>query len=122
MRETGASNDLAPFMFKRIFRRRPDSLADCPACGADFVYPVEWYPEDEESWRMLLRCGACHVRREAIVSNLDAAQFDRELDIAEASIRREADLLSREHLAEEAERFATALELDLIDAEDFARS
>ena len=69
---------------------------------------------------MLLRCGACDVRREAIVSNQEAARFDRDLDIAEADMRREADLLSREQLAEEAERFATALELDLIDAEDFA--
>ena len=66
--------------------------------------------------------GACHVRREAIVTNLDAAQFDRDLDIAEARIRREADVLGHEQLAEQGERFVTALELDLIDAEDFARS
>ena len=122
MRETGRSNDLAPFMFKRILRRRPASLADCPACGADFVHPVEWSPEDGDNWWMLLRCGACHERRDAIVSNLEAAQFDRDLDMAEARIRREADSLNREQLADEAERFATALELDLIDAEDFAGS
>lgn len=109
-------------MFKRILRRRPASLADCPACGADFVHPVEWSPEDAHRWWMLLRCGACDVRREAIVSNLDAARFDRDLDLAEAHMRREADLLSREQLAEEVDRFATALELDLIDAEDFAGS
>lgn len=70
---------------------------------------------------MLLRCGACHTRREALVSNLEAAQFDRDLDVAVARIRQEAETLSREQLAEEAERFATALELDLIGAEDFAR-
>jgi hypothetical protein len=108
-------------MFKRLFRRRPASLADCPACGADFVHPVEWSPKDSERWWMLLRCGACQTRREAIVSNLDAAQFDRDLDAAVARIRHEAETLSREQLAEEAERFATALELDLIGAEDFAR-
>jgi hypothetical protein len=71
---------------------------------------------------MVLRCGACHDCREAIVSNLDAAEFDRNLDVAQARIRREAELLSRELLAEEAERFVTALELDLIGAEDFGRS
>jgi hypothetical protein len=109
-------------MFKRILRRRPASLADCPACGADFVHPVEWSPEDAHRWWMLLRCGACDVLREAIVSNDEAARFDRDLDIAEAGMRREADLLSREHLAEAVDRFATALELDLIDAEDFAGS
>jgi hypothetical protein len=109
-------------MFKRILRRRPASLADCPACGADFVHPVEWRPEDADRWWMLLRCGACNARREAMVGNLDAARFDRDLDIAEARMRRKADLLSREQLAEEIDRFATALELDLIDAEDFAGS
>jgi hypothetical protein len=109
-------------MFKRILRRRPASLADCPACGADFVHPVEWSPEDAHKWWMLLRCGACNVRREAVVSNHAAAQFDRDLDIAEARMRHEADLLSREQLAEEVDRFATALELDLIDAEDFEGS
>ena len=122
MRETGGSNDLAPFMFKRLFRRRPASLADCPACGADFVHPVEWSTSGCDHWRMLLRCGACHVRREAIVCNLDAAQFDRDLNVAEARIRREADLLGHEQLAEQTELFVTALELDLIDAEDFAGS
>jgi hypothetical protein len=109
-------------MFKRIFRRRTRSLADCPACGAHFVHPVEWGPKDDEHWWMLLRCGACHDWREAIVDNLDAADFDRDLDIAQARMRREAELLSQELLAEEAERFATALELDLIGAEDFGRS
>jgi hypothetical protein len=109
-------------MFKRIFRSRPESLADCPACGSDFVYPVEWSPEGADRWWMLLRCGACDLRREAIVSNLDAAGYDRDLDVAQARMRRAAERLSREQLADEAERFATALELDLIDAEDFARS
>jgi uncharacterized Zn finger protein len=109
-------------MFKRILRRRPASLADCPACGADFVHPVEWSPQDSEHWRMLLRCGACGASREATVTDDDAVRFDRDLDRAEAGMRRDADLLSQEQLAEEAERFATALALDLIDAEDFARS
>jgi hypothetical protein len=109
-------------MFKRIFRRRTRSLADCPACGAHFVHPVEWSPKDDEHWWMLLRCGACHECREAIVDNLDAADFDRDLDIAQARMRREAERLSQELLADEAERFATALELDLIGAEDFGRS
>jgi hypothetical protein len=114
-------NDLAPFMFKHLFRRRHASLADCPACGADFVHPVEWSPQDADRWWMVLRCGGCHERREEIVSNLDAAEFDRDLDLAVALIRHEAETLSREQLAEETERFVTALKLDLIGAEDFAR-
>jgi hypothetical protein len=108
-------------LFKRFFTRPRRSLADCTSCGADYVYPVEWSPHDEESWWMLLRCGACGASREETVSDQEAEIYDRELDRAEHRMRREADRLSRERLVEQAESFATALELDLIGAEDFAR-
>jgi hypothetical protein len=70
---------------------------------------------------MLLRCGACGVSREETVSDFDADLYDRELDRAERRMRRAADRLSHERLAEQADSFATALQLDLIGAEDFAR-
>jgi transcription elongation factor Elf1 len=108
-------------VFKRIFNRRRATLADCTACGADFVHPVEWSPRDEDNWWMLLRCGACGTSREVTVANAEAELYDRELDRAEDRMRRAADRLSRERLADQAESFATALELDLIGAEDFAR-
>lgn len=107
-------------MFKRIFRPR-QSLAHCDVCDADFVHPVEWSPEGDEHWWMLLRCGACGTSREATVPDAEAAQYDRELDRAEHGMQRMADRLSRERLAEQADAFATALELDLIGVEDFAR-
>jgi uncharacterized Zn finger protein len=108
-------------MFKRFLRRRQASLADCSACGADFVHPVEWSTHDHEHWWMLLRCGACGDRREEIVPDGEAQAYDRELDRAEHDMKREAERLNREQLAQQAESFATALELDLIGAEDFAR-
>jgi hypothetical protein len=108
-------------LFKRIFNRRPATLSDCTDCGADFVHPVEWSPNDGGTWWMLLRCGACGTSREATVPDEEAERYDRELDMAEYHMRRAADRLSEEQLAEEAETFATALELDLIGAEDFAR-
>jgi hypothetical protein len=110
-----------PFVFKRIFSRRRATLADCTACGTDFVHPVEWSPHDADHWWMLLRCGACGQRREATVPDAEAELYDRELDRAELDMRRDAERLSRERLADQAESFATALELDLIGAEDFAR-
>ena len=70
---------------------------------------------------MLLRCGACGTSREETVPDEEAARYDRELDLAEYRMRRAADRLSKELLEEQAESFATALQLDLIGAEDFAR-
>jgi uncharacterized Zn finger protein len=108
-------------LFKRILNRRRATLADCTACGADFVHPVEWSPQDGESWWMLLRCGACGESREETVPDAEAERYDRELDRAEHRMRRAAERLSQERLAEQADSFATALRLDLIGAEDFAR-
>jgi transcription elongation factor Elf1 len=108
-------------LFKRIFNRRRATLSDCPECGADFVHPVEWSPNDGGTWWMLLRCGACGASREETVPDGVAERYDRELDLAESRMRRAADRLSKEALEEQAESFATALELDLIGVEDFAR-
>jgi hypothetical protein len=109
-------------LFKRIFNRRRATLSDCRECGADFVHPVEWSPNDGGTWWMLLRCGACGSSREEIVPDEVAERYDRELDMAEHRMRLAAERLSRELLEEQADRFATALELDLIGAEDFARA
>jgi hypothetical protein len=108
-------------VLKRFFSRRRATLADCTACGATFVHPVEWSPHDGESWWMLLRCGACGASREEIVPDAVAERYDRELDLHEHRMRRAAERLSHERLAEQAESFSTALKLDLIGAEDFAR-
>lgn len=108
-------------MFKRIFNRPRRTLADCTECGANYVHPVEWSPHDGENWWMLLRCGACGASREETVSDSDAEIYDRELDRAEHRMRRAAERLNQERLAAQAETFVTALELDLIGAEDFAR-
>ena len=109
-------------MFERLFRRpRRATLADCAACGSDHVHPVEWSPHDGDHWWMRLRCGSCGASRETTVEDAEADLFDCELDRAQASIRRSAERLSREQLAAEADTFATALELDLISADDFAR-
>jgi hypothetical protein len=108
-------------LFKRIFNRRRATLSDCSDCGADFVHPVEWSPNDGGTWWMLLRCGACGATREETVPDAEAERYARELDLAEHRMRRAADRLSTELLEHQADAFATALELDLIGAEDFAR-
>jgi hypothetical protein len=113
-------------LFKRLINAlfgnsRAESLAVCPACGGHFVYPVRWQPEDDEHWWMLLRCGACGECRQVTLPDIEAHRFDRELVEAERQIAREADRLSRERFETDVQTFSSALELDLIDADDFAR-
>jgi hypothetical protein len=70
-----------------------------------------------EHWWMLL----CGESRQVTLPDIEAHRFDRELVEAERQIAREADRLSRERFETDVQTFSSALELDLIDADDFAR-
>lgn len=94
----------------------------CDECHRDFVHPVEWREADAEHWWMRLRCGSCFREREVTVPDAVAQRFGRDLDEAEDQIVRAADALDQERMERDVEAFTAALERDLIDADDFARS
>lgn len=108
------------------FRRRRNafeprrSLHICGDCGVDTVNPVSVESLDDFRWTVLMRCGACGARTEAILSNEVAARYDEDLDRGWRKIRRAAEALEEENMAEWADSFITALKRDLIDAADFS--
>jgi hypothetical protein len=95
-------------------------LCLCEQCGADFACPLEWESEDEKSWWIRLRCGACGHGREVVVDDAVASAFDEALGRQTARIQRAVDTLDRERMEAEVERFVQALGLGLVDAGDFA--
>jgi hypothetical protein len=98
-----------------------DRLIVCAVCGASVVNPVDWAETDETHWWVRLRCGACAWAREAIITDVEAKHFERDLDRGLGEIARVADRLDRERMVREAESFITALRRDLIDPADFER-
>jgi hypothetical protein len=123
-------------MFKRLFdrgaprRRRAHALGGrvtypgsglhvCAECRSDFVHALERHPEGDACWLMLLRCGRCGNRRDVIVSDDLVRRFDDDVSRAFAVIAGAAAALDHERMAEQADSFAAALQLDLIDADDF---
>jgi hypothetical protein len=123
-------------MFKRPFgrgarrRRRAEALSGpraypgsglhvCADCRSDFVHAVERHRESDARWLMLLRCGRCGGCREVIVSEDLVLRFDADVSRTLAVIAGAAATLDQERMAEEADTFAAALQLDLIDAGDF---
>jgi len=83
------------------------------------VHPITWTESGPGGWWLLLRCGQCGVRRDVIASNLAVAEFDRVLDEELERIKSEVDRLERESLQALADRFGTALRMDLLTADDF---
>ena len=104
--------------------RRPAGQADlaiCQSCGSDSVIPTDWSEHDETAWWIRLRCGECGSGREVVVSDASATRYDERLQQGMDEIARALHRLEREQMIQDAETFATALELDLLDAEDFVR-
>jgi hypothetical protein len=96
-----------------------EHLAVCRSCGSEYVIPVDWTAQEEDAWWIRLRCGECELVREVVVSDAAAQDYDRRLDqgahVIACALRRH----ELEQMAREADTFATALELDLLDASDF---
>jgi hypothetical protein len=88
-------------------------------CGQDFVSVVRCTNAGDDSWWLLLRCGGCGTWHETFAGG-DALRGLRQATakgletVAEGLKRRDLDQMSLQ-----VEAFSQALELDLIDADDF---
>ena len=97
-----------------------DRLIVCAVCGSSVVNPVDWDESDESRWWVLLRCGECAWSREAIITDNQAKQLEKDLELGLCEIARVVNRLDRERMVREADSFITALHRDLIGPADFA--
>lgn len=81
---------------------------------------MEWETFGDDHWSMSMRCGQCGNWLETTVTNKVAAEMDVALDRQQAVIAAAADALELERMSREAESFISALQRDLINANDFA--
>ena len=106
-----------------MFHRDPApdrDLTVCRGCRSRYVIPTDWAARDAASWWIRLRCGECGASGEVVVPDAVAQRYDRGMHAIARALDR-LDRLDREAMAQEAEALATALELDLVNADDFAR-
>ena len=76
---------------------------------------------DDARWRVVLRCGECETYRDVVIANEVAARFEEDYERGMSELAATYDRLDKERMETELQVFVTALELDLIDAADFAR-
>jgi hypothetical protein len=96
-------------------------LISCSICGSRTVNPVDWHEHDERHWWVRLRCGECAWSREAVITEAEAQQLDRDLAPGTRDIAALAERLDRERMETEVDVFVTALRRDLIGPADFAK-
>jgi len=98
----------------------PDqALHVCTACESELVYPTGWEEADRDSWQVQLRCPECEHRRDGVFSQATVEAFDEELDKGSDALTADYRRLCRANMAEEVERFTSALDSNAVLPEDF---
>lgn len=96
-----------------------DSLTICGSCDSMLVQPQTWRQAPPRGWKVELRCPECEERGSAVIGEELAEQLtffhERARALVEVSMLR----LASENAEREIDRFARALEADLILPEDF---
>lgn len=107
---------------------RFDGLADasageelhvCLDCESELVQPLEWRATEDDRWDLTLHCPNCDWSRRGIYSHAQVDALEEQLDLGVESIVEDLQRLTSANMADQIDRFAAALEVDLILPEDF---
>ncbi len=91
----------------------------CPECDASLVQPLQWREADDHFWELSLACPNCRWHDDGIFTQEQVDDFGEQLDEGLAAMLNDLRRLTQANMAEEIERFAAALQSDLILPEDF---
>lgn len=100
-------------------RRSSSGLEVCLVCREDFVSMVRCTRAGGDSWWLLLRCGGCGTWHETFARDDAVAALQRAIAQSLEAVAERANCLDLERMGSQVEAFSQALELDLIDADDF---
>jgi hypothetical protein len=91
----------------------------CPHCECSLVQPVEWGETARGYWELVLYCPNCDWETEGIFHQEQVDEFEDRLDEGLAEMLADLRRLTAANMSEEIERFAAALQRDLLLPEDF---
>lgn len=91
----------------------------CPKCDSEFVQPLDWTERDSESWAVELRCPECEWAGGGVYRQAEIDDLDRVLDDGCRELHEDLRVLTRENMEQEANRFAEALQGELVLPADF---
>lgn len=91
----------------------------CPQCDSDLVQPLEWAEASDSHWELALRCPNCEWTDQGVFEQEAVEELEEHLDEGLAELLSDLHQLTQANMADEIDRFAAALEADLILPEDF---
>ena len=91
----------------------------CPECDSDLVQPVDWAEAPQGLWELTLQCPNCFWLEEGIFDQEQVDALEEHLDDGVTAMLSDLRRLTQANMTEDIERFAAALNADLILPEDF---
>lgn len=100
--------------------RTTTNLHICMECGSDLVQPVGWEQTgDRTHWRVWRRCPECEWTCQGVHGDDEIDAYDDQLDRGAQELAEELRALEHANMADMVTAFVTALQTDLISADDF---
>lgn len=96
-----------------------DGLHVCLDCESKLVYPTDWEEEGPEKWYVDLHCPNCDWTGGGVFDQDILDEFDEELDRGMEELAADLGRLARSNMAEDVDRFISALKADAIHPMDF---
>lgn len=91
----------------------------CPSCNSQLVQPVDWAEAPQGYWELVLQCPNCFWLDEGVFDQDQVDALEEQLDEGLTEMLADLRRLTQANMSEEIERFAAALNADLILPEDF---
>jgi hypothetical protein len=95
------------------------SLHVCPDCTSELVHPIDWSEAPDDRWNLVLKCPNCDWYTEGLYTQDQVRELEDRLDEGLADMIRDLNRLSQANMADQIDRFITALHADQILPEDF---
>jgi hypothetical protein len=96
-----------------------EGLHVCTECDSRLVYPTDWEEEGPDKWYVDLHCPNCDWTGGGVFEQDILDDFDEELDRGMEELAADLGRLARANMAEDVDRFITALKADAIQPMDF---
>ncbi|MGA9860398.1 MAG: hypothetical protein WBQ18_21215 [Solirubrobacteraceae bacterium] len=91
----------------------------CPECESHLVQPVDWAEAPHGFWELTLQCPNCFWLEEGVFDQAQIDSLEEQLDDGVTTMLADLRRLAQANMTEDIERFAAALNADLILPEDF---
>ena len=91
----------------------------CPECNSNLVQPIDWSEAPGDCWNLALSCPNCDWYTEGLYTQDQVRELEDRLDEGLADMLRDLQRLTQANMADQIDRFVTALYADHILPEDF---